>query len=143
MKKEKEVEEKKVVEEAIKTEEDSEKRREVLIFHKDNKGNYVSRLPNNKIVLHHRKDSVQEIIEGLEYECILEEKTHWAFAWIAGIRYYPRVILKDDFTCISMENSKKRELFPDILSAIKALKKKTNSRYILVITPEGETTGKW
>lgn len=118
------------------------KREEVLVFHKDEKGNNVARLPNGKIVLHHRKDTV-EIIEGLEYNCLLEEKPHWCFAWIKGLIYYPRIVLKSDRTCIGMENNKTRKLYPDVYKAVADLKAKTKKNYVLLITNEETKEDSW
>ena len=122
------------------------KREEVLVFHRDDKGNNIARLSNGesigKIVLHHRKDTV-EIVEGLEYRCLVEEKPHWCFAWILGINYYPRIVLKNDRTCIGMENNKTRKLYPDVYKAVADLKTKTKKNYVLLITNEETKESQW
>ena len=132
-------------EESTETEE-TVKREEILVFHKDDKGNHIARLSNGesigKIVLHHRKDTV-EIIEGLEYRCLVEEKPHWCFAWVLGINYYPRIVLKNDRTCIGMENNKTRKLYPDVYKAISDLKTRTKRNYVLLITNEETKESQW
>lgn len=146
---EEKVEEKKMEEEVTKNEEEggeTVKREEILVFHKDDKGNFIARLTDGdsigKIVLHHRKDTV-DIIEGLEYRCLVEEKPHWCFAWVLGINYYPRIVLKSDRTCIGMENNKTRKLYSDVYKAIADLKAKTKKNYFLLITNEETKEESW
>ena len=119
---------------------EGEKKEMVLIFHRDNKGNDIARLPNGKIVLHHRKDTCP-VVEGIEYKCLVEEKEHWCFAWIEGPVYYPRIIVKSDRSCIGMEKSKTRRLYPDVYAAISDLKNRTNQSYILLIVNEEVQNG--
>lgn len=126
--------------------EETIKREEILVFHKDDKGNHIARLSYGdsigKIVLHHRKDTV-EIVEGLEYRCLVEEKPHWCFAWVLGINYYPRIVLKNDRTCIGMENNKTRKLYPDVYKAVSDLKARTKKNYVLLITNEETKEDSW
>jgi len=122
------------------------KRKETLVFHKDSIGNYVSRLSGGKsegkIVLQHRKDNTS-IIEGLEYITLLEEKERWCFCWILGLAYYPRIIEKEGGSFIGMENNKSRKLYPDVQTALNALRPKAENRYVLLILKETSEGKQW
>lgn len=96
--------------------------KEILIFHRDkNDRNWISRLPNGKICILHRKDPITPQ-ENIEYKCQVDEKENYAIARINGLHAFPRAVIKKDKSCVIVEKPNddvEHSTYSDIYQALK------------------------
>lgn len=102
-----------------------------LMFIRDkNDRNWVSRLPDGRIVLLHRADKTIPQ-PNIEYNCKIQEKKKeidgktlgYCLGWIVGLAGYPRAIIKADKSCVVIEHpneKKKPKNYADIYEALNA-----------------------